>query len=132
MNVNDHIDATTREWITIDENGNFVFLDSDTQRQMETAARFEGWLAGRDDLHADSRRLLLSIGAYLKANAGSLQVFTVDHFLAPPFSNSGGLQRAVQVFGGMEQLSCILADLNRVVFEDNHVHEEHEGARRIR
>ena len=29
LDIDDHIDPATREWVTIDDNGNFVFLDAD-------------------------------------------------------------------------------------------------------
>ena len=124
LGINDRIDTTTREWVTIDENGNFVFLDADMQQQIQTAARFEAWLAGRDDLHGEERRLLLSIGAYLKANAGTLGAFTADHFMVPPFANSGGLPRAIQTFGGEIRLNLLLDDLNRAIFTVEDIGDE--------
>jgi len=33
----------------------------------------------------------------------------------PPFSNIGGLQRAIQVFGSEEQLAATLASLNHAL-----------------
>jgi type I restriction enzyme R subunit len=118
LGINDSIDANTREWITIDENGNFVFLDANLQQQILFSERFEAWLAERDDLHGEEQRLLLSIGAALKANAGQGEPFTVDHFRVPPFANSGGLARALQTFGSEERLRAVLESLNRAVFDE--------------
>lgn len=118
LGINDSIDANTREWITIDENGNFVFLDANLQQQIVFSERFETWLAGRDDLHGEEQRLLLSIGAVLKANAGQGVPFTLDHFRVPPFANSGGLARALQTFGGEERLRAVLESLNRAIFDE--------------
>jgi len=121
LDIDDHIDPTTREWVTIDENGNFVFLDPDEQRAALLGARFEAWIGGQTGLHSDIKRLLLTIGEYIKANADTLEQFTLDHFVVPPFSNIGGLQRAVQTFGSEEQLERILASLNLAVFSEEGV-----------
>lgn len=116
LDIDDHIDPTTREWVTIDENGNFIFLAPDEQRATLLGARFEAWIGTQTDLHSDNKRLLLTIGEYIKANADILDQFTLDHFVVPPFSNIGGLQRAIQTFGSEERLQRILASLNHAVF----------------
>jgi hypothetical protein len=61
-------------------------------------------------------RVLVAVGEYLKANADLLDEFTIDHFALPPFSQNGGVQRAVQAFGSDERLQRVLANLNRAVF----------------
>ncbi|MEW8692244.1 MAG: DEAD/DEAH box helicase family protein [Candidatus Thiodiazotropha endolucinida] len=118
LDIDDHIDPTTREWVTIDDNGNFVFFDADEQKAAELGARFEAWINNQQDLHSDKKRLLLTVGEYIKANADALEEFTIDHFVVPPFSNVGGMQRAVQTFGSEEQLERILASLNLAVFSE--------------
>ncbi|GEM_PF-5302403 len=79
-------------------------------------ARFEAWIAAQTKLNADESRLLLTIGEYIRANADTLENFTTDHFLVPPFSHIGGMQRAIQTFGNEERLRQILASLNHAVF----------------
>lgn len=117
LDIDDHIDPTTREWVTVDENGNFVFLDPDQQQAALMAARFEAWLNTRDDLHADERRLLLMVGEYFKANAETATPITLDHFaVVPQFKNVGGLPRAIQAFGTEERLIAVLAGLNAAIF----------------
>ena len=117
LDIDDHIDPTTREWVTVDENGNFVFLDPDQQQATLMAARFEAWLNTREDLHADERRLLLMIGEYFKANAETAAPITPDHFaVVPQFRNVGGLPRAIQAFGTEDRLMAVLADLNAAIF----------------
>ena len=118
LDIDDHIDPTTREWVTIDDNGNFVFLDPDEQRASLLGARFEAWFGSQEGMNSDSKRLLLTVGEYIKANADALEEFTIDHFVVPPFSNVGGMQRAVQTFGSEEQLERILASLNHAVFSE--------------
>jgi type I restriction enzyme R subunit len=130
LDVNDHIDPTTREWVTVDENGNLVFVDADLQQRATIAARFESWLAGRADLHSEARRLFLSIGEYLKANVGAMDEFTIDHFLLPPFSNLGGRQRAIQACGSEKALIELLEEMNRAIFCEDNLQEGHEEARK--
>ncbi|MEA3275238.1 MAG: DEAD/DEAH box helicase family protein [Pseudomonadota bacterium] len=130
LNVDDHIDPTTREWVTVDGNGNLVFLDPDEQQAALLGARFEAWIEARRDLHSDQRRLLFTVGEYIKANADALEAFTVDHFVMPPFSNIGGLQRAIQTFGGEETLIQVITDLNSAVCGEQPVREGHEEAQR--
>ncbi len=117
LDIDDHIDPTTREWITVDENGNFVFLDADEQQAAELGARFEVWLAAQAGLNSDSMRVLVAIGEYIKANADTLDAFTIDHFVEPPLSHNHVVQRAVQVFGSEERLQAVLRSLNRAVFD---------------
>ncbi len=62
------------------------------------------------------KRLLLTICEYIKANAGRLEGFTPDHFVVPPFSNIGGLLRAIQTFGSEEGLTRVLDGLNQALF----------------
>ncbi len=121
LDIDDHIDPTTREWVTIDDNGNFVFMDADEQKAAELGARFEAWINNQHDLHSDMKRLLLTIGEYIRANADALEEFTIDHFVVLPFSNIGGMQRAVQTFSTEERLKKILASLNLAVFSEESV-----------
>jgi len=96
LDVDDHIDPTTREWVTIDENGNYVFIDTNEQRATLLGARFEAWINNEANLHSDMKRLLHTVGEYIKANADILEEFTIDYFTVLPFTNIGGMQRAIQ------------------------------------
>ncbi len=44
----DHIDPTTREWVTVDDNGNMVFPEASEAKATELGARFEGWLVSHE------------------------------------------------------------------------------------
>ena len=118
LDVDDHIDPTTREWVTIDENGNYVFVDANEQRATMLGARFEAWINNEANLHSDMKRLLRTVGEYIKANADTLEEFTIDYFTVLPFTNIGGMQRAIQTFGNEEQLVKILDKMNNDVFTD--------------
>jgi type I restriction enzyme R subunit len=117
LDIDDHIDPTTREWVTIDDNGNFIFMDADEAQTALLGARFEAWMGSQTSLNSDIKRLLLTIGEYIRANADNIDAFTIDHFVVPPFSNIGGTQRAIQTFGSEEKLVQILNSLNSAVFD---------------
>lgn len=118
LDVDDHIDPATREWVTVDENGNFVFLAASEEHAAILGARFEDWLLAQNGLTADQTRLLRFIGEQIRANADSWKEFSIDRFVMPPFSLSGGLQRAVRVFGSEDRLKEIVARLNAAVFKE--------------
>ena len=121
LDIDDHIDPTTREWVTIDENGNMVFPEASEQKQAETGAKFEAWLLGQDNLSPDQERWLRLVGAQLRANAGTWSEFTADYFAFPPFTLLGGKPEAVSVFGGTERLDALMDSLNSAVLgnDDN-------------
>jgi len=118
LDVDDHIDPTTREWVTIDEYGNYVFVDADEQRATLLGARFEAWINNETGLHSDMKRLLYTVGEYIKANADTLEEFTIDYFTVLPFTNIGGMQRAIQTFGNEGQLVKILEKMNKAIFTE--------------
>lgn len=117
LDINDHIDPTTRAWVTVDENGNMIFPEASEQRRAEVGARFEAWLLSREDgLTPDQERWLRTVGSQLRANADVWDEFTAGHFAFPPFTLMGGMSEALRVFGGAEPLDALLEDLNACVF----------------
>jgi type I restriction enzyme R subunit len=120
LDVDDHIDPTTREWITVDENGNMVFPEPSEQRAAELGARFEAWLLQRADLGAGEESWLRMIGHQFRANAdhytGPDAEFSLDQFAFHPFSQLGGLAQAVRVFGHQERLAAVITSLNQHMF----------------
>lgn len=121
LDVDDHIDPTTREWITVDENGNMVFPEASEQRAAELGARFEAWLLQRTDLDAGEESWLRMIGHQFRANAdhyvGPDAGFALDQFAFHPFSQLGGLAQAVRVFGAEERLVAVVGSLNEHMFD---------------
>ncbi|MBU3694070.1 MAG: restriction endonuclease subunit R [Rhodocyclaceae bacterium] len=118
LDIDDHIDPSTRAWVTIDEDGNLVYAEASEQVRALVGARFESWLLEREDtLDADQMRWLCTVGSQLRANAEAWQAFTAGHFAFPPFTLMGGLPEARRVFGGAERLDDLLAGLNAAVFE---------------
>jgi type I restriction enzyme R subunit len=116
LDINDHIDPTTREWITVDENGNMVFPEASEQKAAELGAKFEAWFLTQDKLNADQERWLRVIGNQLRANADTLDEFTAGHFAFHPFSLMGGVREAQRIFGGETPLDQLLHSLNAAVF----------------
>jgi type I restriction enzyme R subunit len=117
LDVDDHIDPTTREWVSVDENGNMIFPDASEAKAADLGARFEAWLLSRDDsLTPDQERWLRMVGSQLRANADSWDEFTAGHFAFHPFTLLGGVPEAIRIFGGEDQLDSLLESLNAEVF----------------
>ena len=117
LDIDDHIDPSTREWVTVDEDGNMVFPEASEQRRAEVGARFEAWLLEREDnLSPDEDRWLRTVGSQVRANADAWDEFTAEHLAFPPFTLMGGLPEALRVFGGSNRLEAILDSLNEAVF----------------
>jgi type I restriction enzyme R subunit len=117
LDIDDHIDPTTREWVTVDENGNMVFPEASEAKSEALGASFEAWLLAREDeLTPDQERWLRVVGSQLRANAETLDEFTAGHFAFPPFTLLGGLPEAKRVFGDGDRLDELLDSLNAEVF----------------
>ena len=115
VDTDDHIDPATRQWVTVDENGNLVFPEPSEAKANELGARFESWLLERE-FTRDQERLLHWIESQIRVNADNLIEFTPDHLEFPPFSGKGGRRGAAALFGGDDQLNAMIESLNRAVF----------------
>lgn len=117
LDINDHIDPATREWITLDENGNFIFPEANEQKAAALGVRFEAWLLQQEHLGAEPQRWLRLLGSQIRANADSLGEVMPEHFAYfHVFSQMGGLNGALRVFGGEAKLGALLESLNVAVF----------------
>ncbi|WP_210413406.1 DEAD/DEAH box helicase family protein [Altererythrobacter sp. TH136] len=114
LDVHDHIDPTTRDWVTLDADGNLIPNDASTAHKAELALRFESWLLDKN-FNSDQLRLLRLVESQIDANP-DMTSFGIYRFTQPPFSFNGGVQRARQVFGGDEGLRAMLVSLNSSVF----------------
>lgn len=114
LDIHDEIDAATREWVTIDENGN-PYMDTAETLAETLGANFEAWFEA-GEFNSDQERLLRVIKEQIKANAGTLASFDDFRFDMPPFSMIGGYQRARQIFGGDAGLAEVIASINEAVF----------------
>ena len=116
LDINDHIDPTTREWITTDDDGNLVFPQASEVKAAAVGAKFEAWLLAQTSLTPEQEQWLRKVGSQLRANADSPAEFSADHFAFPPFSLMGGAPEAQRVFEGEAALMQLLADMNQAVF----------------
>ncbi len=117
LDINDHIDPTTREWVTIDEDGNMVFPEVSELKAAELGACFEAWLLTREGLTPNEESWLRMVGNQIRANAGTMYEFSAAHFAFHPFTLMGGLPQALRIFGSEDRLETLLADLNETVFK---------------
>lgn len=120
LDIDDHIDPMTREWITIDEDGNILFPQASEKKQAELGLRFEAWLLRQTDLPPVQERWLRLLGSQIRANADTLDEVIPEHFaFFHTFSQLGGLSEARRVFGGEAALQALLDSLNAAVFIDD-------------
>ena len=118
LDVHDHIDPGSRDWLTFDDAGNVVREDEVEARAGALALRFEAWLATRQP-NSDQLRLLRMMEQQIRANADEIDCWDEYRFVMPPFSSIGGIARMRQTFGGEEGLASMVASLNAAVFGDD-------------
>ena len=117
LDINDHIDPTTREWISIDENGNLLFPAASEQKAAELGVKFEAWHLRQQALSAEQERWLRILGSQIRANADTLDEVLPEHFAYfHTFSQMGGLREAQRVFGTADALQALLDSLNARLF----------------
>jgi len=116
VDVDDHIDPTSRAWVTVDEDGRLVFPEVSEARANALGAAFEAWLLSRSGLTAEQGRWLALLGNQIRANAETWTEVSAGHFAFQPFSSMGGLGQANRVFGGEKALEATLTALNAAVF----------------
>lgn len=120
LDIDDHIDPTTREWITVDENGNMLFPEASEQRAEELGVKFEAWRLEQSQLNAEQDRWLRILGAQIRANADTLDEVMPEHFaFFHTFSQMGGLREAQRVFHDPETLQALLDSLNAALFDSS-------------
>jgi len=118
LDIEDHIDPTTRAWITVDDDGRLVFPEASEAKAAELGARFEAWLLTQESLSAEQSRWLGLVGNQIRANADAWTEVTAGHFAFAPFSLMGGIGQAIRLFGGEAPLEDRLSSLNAAVFAD--------------
>lgn len=120
LDIDDHIDPTTREWISIDENGNMLFPEASEQKAAELGVKFEAWYLEQKNLNAEQDRWLRILGSQIRANADTLDEIIPEHFAYfHTFSQMGGLHEAKRVFGTAEALQALIDSLNAALFNEN-------------
>ncbi len=115
LDVDDHIDPASREWLTLDEDGRIVRTPEHEARAAEIGVRFEDWRRSHD-FDAEQARWAGLIGSRVRADAMTMTGFGEYDFDAHPFSALGGYDQARRVFGGEGPLARLIAGFNAAVF----------------
>ena len=116
LDVDDHIDPASRDWLTLDESGRIVRTPEHEARAAEVGMRFEAWRGEHAEFDAEQARWAGLIGSRMRADATSMDVFGGWDFDEHPFAALGGYDQARRVFGGEEPLGRLIAGLNAAVF----------------
>ncbi len=115
LDVDDHIDPASRDWLTLDENGRIVRTAKHEQRAAAVGIRVEAW-RGKQEFNAEQSRWGGLIGRRVKTDVQEIQEFGTWHFDEHPFSTLGGYNKALRVFGSEKRLADLLAGFNAAVF----------------
>ncbi len=116
LDVNDHIDPASRDWLTLDENGRIVRTPEHESRAAEVGVRIEEWRSKHEEFDAEQSRWAGLIGNRVKADALHMDEFGGWDFDEHPFAALGGYNQARRVFGGDENLDRLIAGFNASVF----------------
>jgi len=117
LDVNDHIDPASCDWLTLDENGRIVRSPGHESRAAEVGVRFEAWRGEQEAFTAEQARWAGLIGSRVKADAMNMEAFGEWAFDEHPFAALGGYNQARRVFGGEENLGKLIAGFNAAVFD---------------
>ncbi len=116
LDVDDHIDPASREWLTLDENGRIVRTPEHEARAADVGLKFEAWRGEQGDFDAEQAHWAGLIGSRVRADAMDMEGLGAWNFDEHPFAALGGYDRARRVFGGMEALDRLIAGINAAVF----------------
>ncbi len=83
LGIDDHIDPTTREWISVDENGNMMFPEASEQKAAELGVKFEAWRLEQQHLTAEQDRWLRILGSQISAALAADVPRCVAHYTWP-------------------------------------------------
>ena len=129
LDVDDHIDPESRDWLTLDETGRIVRTPEHEARAAEVGVRFEAWRGEHEAFDSEQARWASLIGSRVRADAMNMETFGGWDFDEHPFAALGGYDQARRVFGGEESLGRLIAGFNATVFGQRHRVGESEGAR---
>ena len=129
LDVDDHIDPASRDWLTIDESGRIVLTPEHEARAAELGLRVEAWRGAHGEFDAEQARWAGLIGSRVKADAMHMDAFGGWDFDEHPFAALGGYDQARRVFGGEEPLGRLIAGFNAAVFGERPAAGEPDGGR---
>ena len=116
LDVDDHIDPESRDWLTLDETGRIVRTPEHEARAAEIGVRFEAWRGEHGEFDAEQARWAGLIGSRVRADATNMGAFGGWDFDEHPFAALGGYDQARRVFGGERSLGRLIAGFNAAVF----------------
>ena len=128
LDVDDHIDPESRDWLTLDDTGRIVRTLEHEARAAEIGVLFEAW-CGEHAFDAEQARWAGLIGSRVKADAMNMDAFGGWDFDEHPFATLGGYDQARRVFGGEESLHKLITGFNAAVFGLRQAAGEPQGAR---
>ena len=129
LDVDDHIDPESRDWLTLDETGRIVRTPEHEACAAEIGVRFEAWRGEHEEFDAEQARWAGLIGSRVRADAMNMDSFGGWDFDAHPFAALGGYDQARRVFGGEGSLDRLIAGFNAAVFGRRQAAGDSEGAR---
>ena len=129
LDVDDHTDPESRDWLTLDETGRIVRTPEHEACAAEIGVRFEAWRGEHVEFDADQARWAGLIGSRVRADAMNMDSFGGWDFDAHPFAALGGYDQARRVFGGEGSLDRLIAGFNATVFGRRQAAGDSEGAR---
>ncbi len=116
LDVDDHIDPASREWLVLDEHGRIVRTPEHEARAANLGVRFEAWRGGHGGFTAEPARWAALIGSRVQADALHLEGRGAWDFDEHPFTALGGYDQARRVFGGEESIGRLIAGVNAALF----------------
>ena len=128
LDVDDHIDPESRDWLTLDESGRIVRTPEHEARAAEIGVKFEAWRGEHGDFNAEQARWAGLIGSRVRTDAMTMDALGEWDFDEYPFAALGGYDQARRVFGGEESLHRLIAGLNAAVFGRRPASGEPAGA----
>ena len=129
LDVDDHIDPESRDWLTLDETGRIVRTPEHDARAAEVGVRFEAWRGEHEEFDAEQARWAELIGSRVRADAMNIDAFGGWDFDEHPFAALGGYDQARRVFGGEQSLGRLISGFNAAVFERRQAAGEPGGRR---
>lgn len=116
LDVDDHIDPESRDWLTLDERGRIVRSPKHEECAARYGLRFEAWIGKRDDFDAQQSRWANLIGSRVKTEALRSDKFDELDFDEHPFRSLGGYEQASRVFGGQQALNNLVSEINTMIY----------------
>ncbi len=120
LDVDDHIDPESREWLVLDNEGRIVRPPEHEARAAKIGVKFEAWKGEQHNFNAEQTRWVGLMWSHVKSDVITMDAFgdwTLDEH---PFSALGGYEQARRVFGGEESLNSLLSGFNAAVLGQEH------------